>query len=59
MYFYFTEDVVYPTDAPVSKKTYVSGKITFGNEKYMKEYGNKKSKQFRNMANRIETAVIA
>ena len=56
---YFTEEVVHPTDAPVPKKKYVSGKLTLNNEKYMKEYGNKESKQFKNMANRIETAVIA
>ena len=55
----FTEEIVYPTDAPVPKKKYVSGKIRLSKEKYLEEYGNKNSKQFKNMANRIETAVIA
>ena len=58
IYFYFTEEVVYPTDAPVPKTKLISGKLILRNEKYMKEYGNKDSKQFKNMANRIETAVI-
>lgn len=52
-----TEPVIYPTDAPIPKKRFIAGKLKLSKEEYIKEYNDKRSAQYRNMADRIETAV--
>lgn len=51
------EPVTYPTDAPIPKKTFVTGKVRLSEEKYIEEYANRDSEQFKSMSIKIETAV--
>ena len=51
------EPVTYPTDTPIPKKRFVTGKLRLSEEKYIEEYANKDSEQFKTMSIKIETAV--
>jgi len=53
------EPVSYPTDAPIPKKRIFTGKLRLSEEKYVQEYSNTSSEQFKKMANKIETAITA